>query len=49
MKETNLSRSTFQKIWKDDLPVRSDVIDKLCETYNLEIEEVIRRRKKGEE
>lgn len=38
-KETNIARSTLDKMW-DDLPVRTDIIRKICVHYKLRIEEV---------
>ncbi|GGE28286.1 hypothetical protein GCM10011571_32980 [Marinithermofilum abyssi] len=42
-KETQFSPQTAAKVWEDRFPVRSDVIDRLCETYDLEVHEVIKR------
>lgn len=48
VEKVGLSPRTASKIWKDRFPVRSDVIDRLCEYYDLEVEEVIRRTKPRE-
>lgn len=40
--DTGFSPSTMKKIWQDLFPVRSDVIERLCETYNLPVEQVIK-------
>lgn len=45
LKETGFSPSTSSKVWNDKFPVSSDVIDRICETYNLEVHEVIKRKK----
>lgn len=47
--EVKLSPSTAAKVWNDRFPLRTDVIDRICETYDLEIEDVIKREKPGEE
>jgi DNA-binding Xre family transcriptional regulator len=49
IEKVGLSPKTAAKIWKDRFPVRSDVIERLCEAYDLEVEQVIRRKKPGEE
>lgn len=43
--ECGFSPQTVAKIWKDSR-VRSDVIDRICETYDLAVEQVIEYRKK---
>lgn len=35
------SPTTVAKIWDDRFPVRSDVIETICRTYKLKIEQVI--------
>lgn len=44
-KETGFSPSTAAKVWADKLPVKSDIIDRICETYNLQVNEVIKYEK----
>jgi hypothetical protein len=43
IKETGFAPRTASKVWKDRFPVRSDVIDRICETYGLHVHEVIER------
>lgn len=43
-KECGFAPATVAKIWHDRFPVRSDVIEKICRTYGLRIEEVIEYR-----
>lgn len=38
-KETGLSRHTITKIWNDE-HVMTQVIERICETYNLPVEQV---------
>jgi DNA-binding Xre family transcriptional regulator len=47
-RQTQLSRHTITKIWKDE-HVMTHVIERLCETYNLPVEQVCRwePQKKG--
>ncbi|PZM63726.1 helix-turn-helix domain-containing protein [Paenibacillus dendritiformis] len=40
-KTCGFAPTTVAKIWDDRFPVRSDVIEKICRTYNLRIEQVI--------
>lgn len=49
VKDIGVSPTTAAKIWNDRLPLRTDIIDRICEEYDLEVEEVIRRKKPGEE
>lgn len=42
LNECNMSPTTAQKIWSDKLPVRTDVIDKLCDVYGLRVDQVIK-------
>ncbi|WP_309479244.1 helix-turn-helix domain-containing protein [Brevibacillus agri] len=42
--DCDFSPSTVAKIWNDRFPVRSDVIETICKTYGLRIEEVIEYR-----
>lgn len=49
IEKVGFSPKTAAKVWNDRFPIRSDVIDRLCETYDLEVHEVIRRKKPGEE
>lgn len=44
-KETGFSPVTVAKVWHDRFPIRSDVIERLCETYDLEVHEVICRKR----
>lgn len=46
-RDTNLSRPTLDKIWKDEL-VRTDIIDRICSQYDLRIDEVCVYRKNKE-
>jgi predicted amidophosphoribosyltransferase len=39
-----VSPTTARKIWKNRFPATTDLIDKLCDTYHLELHEVIRRK-----
>ncbi|ARF70662.1 hypothetical protein B7C51_24620 (plasmid) [Paenibacillus larvae subsp. pulvifaciens] len=32
---------TVAKVWGDRFPIRTDVIEKICETYGLRIEQVL--------
>lgn len=43
--ECKLSPPTATRIMKDQFPVKTDLIDTLCSTYGLRIEEVIEHRK----
>jgi len=47
-KETGFSPTTASKVWNDRFPVRSDVIETICGTYGLSVEQVIRYKKEGE-
>lgn len=38
-KETGLSRHTITKIWNDE-HVKTETIERICETYNLRVEQV---------
>lgn len=49
VKKVHLSPTTVSKIWNDRFPVRSDVIDRICDFYDLEVHEVIKRVKEDEE
>ncbi|MBS7531880.1 helix-turn-helix domain-containing protein [Hazenella sp. IB182353] len=42
--ETKFAPQTASKVWNDRFPVKSDVIERICETYNLKIEEVCEYR-----
>jgi len=42
--ECGFSSNTCGKIWNDRFPVRSEVIEKLCQVYGLRIEQVIEYR-----
>jgi hypothetical protein len=44
-RETGLAPSSAAKVWEDRFPVRSDVIERICETYDLKVEEVIQMKK----
>jgi len=44
-KECGFSPVTVAKVWHDRFPIRSDVIDRLCEVYDLEVHEVISRKR----
>jgi DNA-binding Xre family transcriptional regulator len=46
--KVKLSPATASKVWNDRFPVRTDTIDRICEYYDLEVHEVIRRVKKEE-
>lgn len=46
--ETGFAPNTAAKVWKDRFPVRSDVIERICETYDLRIEQVIEFRKSNQ-
>jgi len=46
--ECGLQPTTAAKVWNDRFPVRSDVIEKICRTYNLRIEQVIEYRSEVE-
>lgn len=46
--ETGLANSSAAKVWKDRFPVRSDLIDRICETYNLDIQQVVQYRPKND-
>lgn len=35
------SPTTVAKLWDDRFPIRSDVIETICRTYHLRIEQVI--------
>lgn len=41
MNDCDISSRTYAKISKDRFPIRSDIIESLCRTYHLKIEEVI--------
>lgn len=41
IKELNMSWKTLNKIWKDQLPIRTDVIEKIVNEYNLPLDQVI--------
>lgn len=45
-RDTNLSRHTITKIWTDK-HVMSHVIERVCETYNLPVEQVCRWEKEN--
>ncbi|PTM51938.1 helix-turn-helix domain-containing protein [Desmospora activa] len=42
--ECGFSPQTVAKIWRD-ARVRSDVIERICETYNLPVEQVMQYKK----
>ena len=46
-KDCGFAPQTVAKIWNDRFPVRSDIIDKICDTYDLQIEQVIKHKKSG--
>ena len=41
IKELNMSWKTLNKIWKDQLPIRTDVIEKIVNEFGLPLEQVI--------
>ena len=47
-KELGFGTKTMAKIWGDGFPVRSDIVAKICLTYNLDIDQVWRKRTKKE-
>jgi len=44
-KETGFSPQTAAKVWNDRFPVRSDIIDTICETYGLEVHQIIKYKR----
>lgn len=40
-RETGLAPSSAAKVWEDRFPVRTDLIEKVCQTYKLNIEQVL--------
>lgn len=49
IKELNTSWKTVSKIWGDKLPVRTDVIEKICNTYGLTLDQVITLKERKDE
>jgi DNA-binding Xre family transcriptional regulator len=43
-KETGLAPSTCSKIW-NDRDCKLSTVDRICETYNLDLDQVIERKK----
>ncbi|MDH6674939.1 DNA-binding Xre family transcriptional regulator [Paenibacillus sp. LBL] len=41
LKECQVTPTRAQKIWEDRMPVKTDIIDKICEVYGLKVEQVI--------
>ncbi|SHF20808.1 hypothetical protein SAMN05444392_11083 [Seinonella peptonophila] len=47
-KELGFGTKTMSKIWGDQFPMRSDIIAKICLTYDLKLDQVMRMRTKDE-
>lgn len=43
--ECGFAPATVAKIFSDGFPVRTDVVERICEVYDLRVEQVIEYRK----
>lgn len=44
-RDTGINLTTVHQIFRDEFPFRTTVIEKICKTYNLEVEQVIKYKR----